>query len=242
MVVLMAIIAASVTSELETDAVLESSLLGWGLGLEMPILGVAAGFGSSRDVRVGYTFGGAIDYELTPSVDLRLLVQYTKTLASRANVALADAGGQSRVEFDANADYLSFQSSLGARYAFVGDRSWAPYVGFDAGLVYGRYDYNITPDATSLRSAGNVGSSVLCEIVDCQTGRNDSNQLTWSAGARAGLQFQLAPWLRSAVDISVDYTPFNTDTITNTVPFRNVTSVDEDITLVRINYTARWRL
>lgn len=216
-------------------------LYGWGLGLEVPILGVVSGFGESSNLGVGFTFGGALDYHVSSNASVRLLIHYSETFAGEANAQFdVAAGGRDNEDFDA--EYFAVQAAIGGRYAFQSERSWAPYIGADIGLAFGGFDYNFGEDPQGLRAFDGNSAFESCEGTECRSGINDSAQTTWTAGLRGGLQFDLAAWLRGSVEISVDYLPFNAEAISNTVDVRDVTSAEEALILIRANYIARFGL
>lgn len=216
-------------------------LHGWGLGLEVPILGVVSGFGQSSNLGVGFTFGGALDYHVSSNASVRLLIHYSETFAGEANAQFdVAAGGRDNEDFDA--EYFAVQAAIGGRYAFQSDRSWAPYIGADIGLAFGGFDYNFGEDPQGLRAFDGTSAFESCEGTECRSGINDSAQTTWTAGVRGGLQFDLAAWLRSSIEISVDYLPFNAEEISNTVDVRDVTSAEEALILIRASYIARFGL
>lgn len=209
---------------------------GWGLGIEVP-LSVLGGLGDVSNPGIGYSFGIALDYELTRALSTRLFVDYSETFAGSAPVQYELPTGFEREEYDA--ELFLFTVGLGATWAFETPLNWSPYVGFDAGLVFGGYDYNFGQDPEDLR-AGDVGDVFRrCTGSECQSDLNDNAQLTWSAGARGGAQFELTSWLRSAFELSVSYVPFATEEISNTVAIRNVSGVAEGLFLARLTYIAR---
>lgn len=202
-------------------------LYGWGLGLEVPLIGVLTGLGDESDAGAGFTFGGAVDYELTPSVTVRGFGQYSETFAGRAEAEFNFDNSRQRAPFDA--EYFAVAFGLGLTYAFWGERRWAPYVGVDGGAVFGGFDYNFGEDEQGLRAVeeGNI---------------NDNAQWTWMTAVRGGMQFDLASWLQSSVELSVSYVPLGVESISNTVEIREVTGLEEALLLVRANFIARFGL
>ncbi len=212
---------------------------GWGIGAQVP-LSVLGGLGDVSNPGVGYSYGLALDYDLSRAFGVRLFIDYSETFAGSAPVVYDLPTGQEREEFDA--ELFLFTVGLGGTWVFETRRNWSPYVGVDGGLVFGGYDYNFGQDPLELRAVDEGNVLEGCTGAECQSDLNDNAQLTWSVGVRGGAQFELTSWLRSAFELSVTYVPFAEEPISNTVAIRNVRGVGEGMFLARLTYIARFGL
>lgn len=215
----------------------EHGLYGWGVGFEVPVFGVVSGIGTESEPGVGFMFGGALDYQLTREASVRVFGQYSETFAGRAEVEFDLDKGRQRQPLDA--EYFAVNAGLGFSYAFRGQRLWAPYVGLDAGGVFGGFDYNFGQDEQGLRAVEEGREQGVCSDASCLSDLTDSAQMTWFVAARGGFQFDLTQWLRSAVDLSVSVVPLDVEPISNTIRSRNVTGLRESLVLVTLSYIAR---
>ena len=236
-------LAAPPESASTNGSVPKSGLHGWGLGLEIPVIGVMSGLGAKSRPGWGYTLGGAVAYELTPTILGRLHVVGGQTDGGRAPIRyIADvqtsSTPNSRRKLDAQ--WTTLEVGLGGAYLFRSvERAWAPYVGADAGMRYGSYAFHFDVPVKSLQVVDPAGVAKGCTDPTCPDSVNAVTSLGWVASVRSGVRLDLASWLMAQPELEVAYTRTSGDRVTNTVQNREVRGVVENLWLVRATFSVR---
>jgi hypothetical protein len=218
-----------------------SGLWGWGLGVEAPLVGVLTGVGTKSFAGVGYNLGGALSWEATPRILLRVYGQGGETFGGTARLRyVADVAAARPGRSDQPAHWLGAELGLGGAYLFrEPSRAWAPFVGVDAGLTFAGYDFYFDESVAELESI-DVGDAVnQCTGEECRSAIHDALQLGFVAGVRGGVRFELASWLASQVELAVSYVPTGDERVSNTVLNREVRSAPEGVFLVRGTFSVR---
>ncbi|MEZ4270983.1 MAG: hypothetical protein R3C68_05985 [Myxococcota bacterium] len=218
------------------DKLTRTGLLGWGLGIELPMVGIVGGLTSSRRGRfgVGYSLGGAISWEALPTLLIRAYVAGVETSGGSAALSFNESNTRSRGL--PKADWLSIESGLGAAYLFRSvERSWTPYVGGDLGLIFGGYEYHLDDELAQLKNPDDPTTRLDDdEHVGLATG--------YTADIRGGLRLELVEWLSTMLDVGVFYARIPPNGITNTLVAKDVRSVSEHVWMFRTTFSARFGL
>lgn len=210
-----------------------SGLSGLGLGLEVPLVGIATGVGTRSHLGWGYTLGGALSWEATPHILLRLGGASAQTFGARAPVRYLDS--QQTVTSRVNADWAAFELFLGGAYLWnEGDRPWTPFAGADVGATFAGFNYALKNDLATLKTQGDPS------VFDpTPTQINDSARVGWEARLRGGVRLSLLRWLQTIAELSLTYMPAAAEPVSNTVTSRTVRSAPEHWWIVRATFAVR---
>jgi len=199
---------------------------GWGLGLSFPISGPVAGLGSDSRPGAGYHLGGVLSLEVIPRFELRLGVHQTGTYGGRATIHYADGNTErfSRVD----SEWIDIVVMGGVAYLHRDlDWPWIPFFGFDFGLSFHGYYYEL-PSELSTLPANDTATQFL-------EGGQDGLTLGWRATFRVGGRLSLTKWLETSLEFAIDYTSLtDEEPVSNTVVGRKVQTLGEDVFLFRL--------
>lgn len=207
-----------------------SGLYGWGLGLELPMVGVMTGIGGRSEVGWGYNLGGALSWEVTPHWVLRLFVMGGESHGGRAALGFQDGNTRQRAQQPAR--WVGLETGLGVAYQFIDPRSpFTPYVGFDAGVRTGGYIYNLEGELVTLKvpEAEDPDEVVITDAFD----------LGFMGGLRLGVRMDLKHWLATLTELHVAYTYIGDEPVANTLIQREVSRFPDALWLVRMVFTVR---
>ncbi|MBI5508365.1 MAG: hypothetical protein HY903_06400 [Deltaproteobacteria bacterium] len=213
---------------------------GWGLGLEAPLVGVLTGAAKHSRLGWGYTLGGAVAYEVTPAVLIRLTVRGGQTYNGRANVSYVETGHSAPSEAALDAEWAMIEAALGGAYLWREvARGVAIYAGGDAGARFGGYNFHFDDRVASLAAVdiGNILSR--CTAASCKSTIHDAIGLGFTGSVRGGVRLDLAPMLMAQPELALTYTRTNADRVSNTVETRDVRGVAEHALLVLVTFTVR---
>jgi hypothetical protein len=217
-----------------------SGLLGWGVGLELPMVGVATGIGTSSRQGIGYGLGAGLGWEVTPRWLVRLYAAGGRAYGARAAVTFDGTGG--RVQARANADWVGIDAGLGVAYLWRAGAIVQPYAGVDGGARFAGYSYHLTSDLQDRIGDPQVKSTLgpVCTVERrCSNDIYDGMALGWSAGLRAGVRVPMLRWLASQLEWSLAYTPVAQEAVSNTRTRLRVRSATESLWLARMTYSVR---
>ncbi len=215
----------------------------WGAGwsLEFPALGVLTGIGQSSATGWGYTLGGSLGYEVTPAVLLRVGVQGGQTHGARATMRYLEnvqTGVEGTSRQDARWTYIA--AGLGGAYLFGGGEGNAvPFVGADARLRFGGYDFLFNDDVKYLKAV-DIGDVLdQCMAATCKTELHDAIGWGFLGSVRAGVRLVLTSYLAAEPELEVGYTRITAEPVSNTVANRDVHVQTEHLFLVRAAFSLR---
>lgn len=209
-----------------------SGLFGWGLGIEIPMVGVLGGIGSISSVGAGYTLGAGVSWEATPAITVRVYGTWGQTRRGNAQVSFGKAGD--RIASFQSAEWFDFSLAAGGAYFF---RSWhpafAPYFGADLGitLVHG-FEYRFDDSLKDLIADPDQSTQF-------DNGRLFGRSIGLTGGGRIGVRLDLTEWLATLSEVSVTYVRNGNDRINNTLNGPDVRTVAENVFLVRGTFTVR---
>jgi hypothetical protein len=220
-----------------------SGLYGWGLGLELPVVGVMSGLAAKSRVGWGYTLGGAVAYELTPCILGRLYLGGGQSYGARAPIRYipnVQTQPDQRDQKKVDARWNQLEVTLGGAYFFRSpDRAWAPFVGLDGGVRYGGYDFHFEPAVENLEATAVADPASQCVDTACRSKVHEAMGPGLEAAIRGGIRLDLASWLLAEPELQVVYTRAGRDVVSNTVVNRDVRGVREDVWLVRATFCVR---
>ncbi len=215
-----------------------SGLFGLGLGLEAPVVGVLTGKGERSDLGSGYTLGAALSWEATPAWVVRLAVQGGETYGSRAPVRYRE--GDAVVQRRQNAEWFGAGAQLGVAYQFLDEaRQWAPFAGAEVGYHFAGYNFRFNEELRAALEPPAARATFDCRGDACLSDLHDGAALSWNAGLRAGVRYQMLRWLSTIADLSVSYAPLVGERISATLSARDVRAVPERLWLVRGTFAVR---
>lgn len=209
----------------------ESNTLGlyhWGVGIELPMVGVMTGRGTSSRPGVGYSIGGAMLWEAVPALALRLYGRWSETRGGSADIAYTEAG--ERLSSTQAAEWFMAELGLGATYSFrATHRLWAPFVGADVGLSYPKgYQYRFDSEHEDLQER------------DFTTAFEEGALFGVDGGPvfdlRSGLQWQLTRWLIGTAELSAQYVGLSDASVSNTLNGPDVRATPESVLMVRTTF------
>ncbi len=218
-----------------------SGLYGWGLGLELPMVGLTTGAATKSRVGWGYALGAALSYELTPHWLGRLVVSGGATYGGQARVSyLENVATGERTHTHQAADWLSVETGLGAAYLFRDSkRPWTPYVGGDVLFNFAGYDFKLDESLVSLEEPDQGDVLERCTGEVCRSTIHDGLGFGWAAAVRGGVRLELASWLATQSELALVYTRTGREQISNTVDNRDVRTAGEDVWLIRWTFSVR---
>ena len=219
--------AANVDDEEASESELPG-YLGYGVGIEFPMVGVQTGMGANSDPGAGYYLGAALSWEFTPGIAVRLYGGGGETYGGRANIAY-ERGGETQLARQ-DAELVGAQLGLGATYLMRSDaRKWTPFVGLDAGMTFQGYYYTLDP------------SLALGAFNDSATrfgaNENESVALGWAATLRTGIELELLRWLRSNLEFDLTFTSQSDEPVSNTIQAPNVRAQEEPLIMARLVFS-----
>lgn len=215
-----------------------SGLYGWGLGLELPMVGVNTGLASHSSVGWGYTLGGALSWEVTPRVVARLFVSGAESFLGESTVSYVEGLEERRAKQPA--DWVGAEIGLGGAYQWSGlGRSWAPYVGGDVGLAFSGFFFELDDEHQSLRAIDIGDAFSRCIDEACRNISNDGLSLGFTAGVRGGVRLDLVSWLATTAELGLMYQRLPEERVSNTVAARDVRTLPENVLLARLTFSAR---
>ena len=205
--------------------------------------GVLTGCAPHSRLGAGYSLGGALSFEVTPSILARLHVTYDQSYGGRAHLSyLTSVQDATRAAVAQEANWLGLALGLGGAYLFrAPERLWAPYLGADASLRFAGFDYLFDDRMTRYESSGEVtqGDLYACTSPSCRATWHDGLGLGFMATLRGGVRLELASWLQTQLDLSLSYTETARERISNTIFNRDVRAEVEEIYLVRTTFSVR---
>ncbi|MBI3178346.1 MAG: hypothetical protein HYZ27_01720 [Deltaproteobacteria bacterium] len=218
-----------------------SGLYGWGLGLELPMVGLTTGAAEHSRVGWGYALGAAVSYEFTPHWLGRLMVSGGATSGARARVRyLENVAAGERTYTHQAADWLSVETGLGVAYLFRNsERPWAPYVGGDVLFNFAGYNFHFDKSLANLEERDQGDVLARCTGDVCESTIHDGLGFGWAAGIRGGVRLELASWLSTQSELALVYTRTGREQISNTVDNREVETAREDVWLMRWTFSVR---
>jgi hypothetical protein len=233
-----ALALATVAVEPAASELSRTGLYGWGLGFELPAIGVIAGVAEKSTVGWGYTFGGGVSWEVTPTISVRLLVARGRTFDGRARVNyVEEISSEQRASSQQRADWLDLEVALGGAYTWRSvARGWAPYAGADVAFCFSGYDHYF--DESPAQLSGSEGAD-WCLESDCPAQTHSGLESGVGATVRAGLRFDLASWLATLAELSVSYRRVGDEAVANTLAIRDVRTAGESVFLVRTTFSMR---
>jgi hypothetical protein len=232
------LVLATVAAEPAASELSRTGLYGWGLGLELPAIGVITGVAEKSSVGWGYTLGGGVSWEVTPRTSVRLLVAGGRTYDGQARVNyLENVSSEQRASSQQRADWIDLEVALGGVYTWrSGLRSWAPYAGADVAFFFSGYDHYF--DESPAQLMGTEGADG-CVVSDCPAQTQSGLEPGVGATVRAGLRLDLASWLATLAELSVSYRRVGDESVVNTLVIRDVRTARESVFLVRATFSMR---
>lgn len=230
----------TVGSEIETEPrivnqVSKPGYYGWGVGLQVPMVGVMTGVGSVSSPGSGYNLGFALTWEFLPRYEVRLYGSGGQTYGAKASVDYR-ADGETQAESQSeeqNAQWLGLDLGLGVAYLFrAPKRSWTPFLGLDGGFSFHGYYYSLTPEMSlKLVQFGDAASRFAY-------GETEGIGVSWHASGRGGVRLDFLDWLSSSLELIVTVSPISDDEpITNTKSQREVTAPGDMLVLTRLVFS-----
>ena len=222
----------SEASDSDVAPVKRSGVLGYGLGLEIPMVGVVTGVGTSSRPGAGYNLGAALSWEFLPTVAARLFVSGGETYAARAKVQYLEPQTGETVESPRQAaEWLGLEVGAGVSYLFRrANRGWIPFVGLDGSLSFHGYHYDFDGEvAEKLVSVDADSPSAVAMPEDVALG--------WRASVRSGIRLELMSWLQTSFELSLSYVDLGAETITDTKTARQVQAAPEALVLTRLIFS-----
>ena len=202
--------------------------LGYGIGIEFPMVGVQTGTGSTSDPGAGYYLGAALSWEFVPGFAARIYGGGGETYGGRANIVYSRSGERLLARQDAQ--LVGAQLGLGAAYLMRSpERKWTPFVGVDTGMTFQGYYYTLDPalalDAYN-DSATRFGAN-----------ENEAIAFGWATTLRTGIQLELLRWLRSNLEIDLTYTSQRDEPVSNTIEAPDVRAESEPLLMARLVFS-----
>ncbi|MEK7705537.1 MAG: hypothetical protein AAB426_11310 [Myxococcota bacterium] len=211
---------------------------GWGVGIEVPRIGVMTGVGPRAALGWGYSLGAGLSWRPLPAWQLHLRTVGGQSYGGTARVRYLDAGRE--VGEDVTADWLSLDVQGGFTYNWRrAGRGWVPFVGIEAGWGYGGFDYHLPSDvARKLEPpSGSQPTQELCTVLRCTTAANTAVGGFLLAGARLGVRLLLTHWLSAELEIQAAATRIDAAPVAATTAARAAHSVAQTLMLVRPTFT-----
>lgn len=216
-----------------------SGALGWGLGLELPMVGVMTGVGGASRPGWGWSLGSALSVEIVPTVLARLTVSGGETSNGRAPVTWLDVNDD-RVQKAQRADWLGIAIGLGGAYLWRQyGRAWAPFAGGDVAVSFDGYDYHLDDELETLKAQDAVDLLEGCIGEECASDIHDGLTIGWSATVRGGMRLEILSWLATQAELSVTYAPIAKERVSNTLTAPDVSSKSESLFLIRGTFSVR---
>ena len=155
---------------------------GLGFGLEIPMVGLQIGSGSTSAFGTGYTFGAAASWEFQKGVALRIYGSGGEAFGSRVWVQYQEGG--EIVRSKQNGSWFGVEAGIGATYLFRGIApTWVPYLGLDIGPHLHGYFYRFDETLEKLEGVD--------EEDTVQGWSKNSVNLALKLGLRAGIRMEL---------------------------------------------------
>ncbi len=207
-----------------------------GLSLEVPMVGVLGvlGVGGKTNTSYGYTLGGALSWEVVPGLLVRGYTSFGKSYGARAALTWKEPDGTKSGD-DKQASYWGLELGGGLAWVFrdVG-RDWEPFVGADAGASFGGYQYTFEVNDPLAQRDPNAQP-----VKGTSPDVHEALDWSWLATVRVGMRLSMLSWLGSQLDVGLSYWPSPSHAVSNTYTSRYVTSVGQDVWLVRSTFTVR---
>jgi hypothetical protein len=218
---------------------MDKGLLGWGLAVEAPMVGVLGGVAERSRVGVVDTLGFGLNYELTPTWHLRAYISGANTLDAEAPVSFLEGG--ERIKRRQAAEWESFESAVGVAYMWDNGRLWRPYVGGDIGMVFHGYDYRFSEELKKLEGL-DVDNAQTCRGISCRSDIHDGFKVAFTAGVRGGIRLRMARWLATQAEAMFAYARVANTRLTNTLEVRDVRAVEEHMLSMRFTFSVLFLL
>jgi hypothetical protein len=218
-----------------------SGLNGWGIGLELPMVGVMTGAAQKSRFGWGYTLGGALSWEVTPWVETRLYLSGGQTFGGSARVRYIDNVSTGARKAPAQpAEWVGAEIGVGGAYLFRDiERQWTPYIGVDLAATFAGYTFTLEDDLASLEGFDRGDAFERCTGEECAIETHDAIAADWLATLRGGVRLELADWLATQVELALSYTRNWNREISNTVGQLDVRTAREHILVIRSTFTVR---
>lgn len=235
-----ALLAVMVSTTPATPELERSGLWGWGLGLELPVVGIVTGVAEKSTVGWGYTLGAGLSWEITPTILTRVFVAGGHTYDGEGRVSyIEDVAGEQRASSPQAADWIDLEVGVGGAYMWRGaGRRWAPYAGADVTFRMAGYDFYFDDTLVQLRTQ-ELSNLDPCVGPNCEVETNSGLELGVGATLRGGVRLELADWLATLAELSLSYRRVGDETIDNTLLARDVKTARESVFLVRATFTVR---
>lgn len=207
-----------------------SGLLGWGLGLELPMVGIMTGAGADSAPGWGYTLGASLAWEATPAWLVRLTASGAESYGARASVRYEAVSGATTDRADA--DWSGLGLALGVAHLWrEAGRTWTPYAGGDAGITFGGYSYRFAKT-----------DPACADPNTCETDVHSGSTYGWSAALHSGVRLEMLSWLATQAELGLTYSPVLREDVSNTPRMLAVRSIAEGVWLARATFAVRLAL
>jgi hypothetical protein len=205
-----------------------SGLYGAGVGLELPMVGIGTGAGTTSVMGVGYQFGGSLLWEFMDRIAIRLQVSGGESFGSRVWLQYQESGELVRSEQDAS--WFGLEGCVGATYLWRGVvPAWVPYVGLDLGPHFHGYIYRFDESLEKIEGVEEESGN--------ETRNHNSVNLDFKVNLRAGVRMEMLSWLGSSVELNLGYTRLADAGVTGTLAAREVQAEPEGLWTFRLLYS-----
>ena len=205
-----------------------SGLYGAGVGLELPMVGIGTGAGTTSVMGVGYQFGGSLLWEFVDRIAIRLQISGGQSFGSRVWLQYQESGELVRSEQDAS--WFGLEGCLGATSLWRGVvPAWVPYVGLDLGPHFHGYIYRFDESLKKIEGVEETSGS--------ETLNHNSVSLNVKVNVRAGVRMEMLSWLASSVELNLGYTRLADAPVTGTLAAREVQAEPEGLWTLRLLYS-----
>lgn len=234
----MTLAALLCAATLARAAVGSEASIGWGIGIEMPRLGLMTGVGPRADLGWGYTLGGGLSWSPDAALQVHMRTVGGQSYGGTARLRYVD--GAREVSADVPADWLSIEVQSGVTYQWLrADRGWVPFAGVEAGWGYGGFDYHLPADiSVALEPPSEAQSSQqLCTVLRCTTSSNTAVGGFGLASARLGVRLLLTSWLSGDLELVASVAQIHRALVAATVAARAAHSVKQTVVFLRPTFT-----
>lgn len=216
-----------------TSRAQKHGLKGWGLALEVPMVGLSSGQSDANRVGNGYALGAAVAWDITRHIQARTFIRHHATSDGNATITYFDRDSGARIAENVPANWLSWETGLGVSYFFRDTKFYAiPFVGIDLCATFGGWEYSLD-------------DSLQAEIdfaTDYGTGENFATDFGIDFAARAGMQLELTPWLAAVAEARIQFAEMSEDSVSNTVAAREVRSEPQSLVFLAATMSLRFAL
>lgn len=199
-----------------------------GVSLEVPMVGLQLGMGSSSSPGKGYTFGAALNWEWTPSWVVRLSGAGGEAFGPEVWVQYEE--GSQTIRSRQDASWLGIESCIGVSYLFRGVfPTWVPYFGVDGGTHLHGYFYRFDESLKKLEGADRESA--------VEGWNKNSVNLSYRIWLRLGVRMEKLDWLASSLELGLGFTRIDNANISGTILARNVRGESENLWTLRVVYS-----